>query len=344
MKAAAVLVLLVALGASAFPAGKTWKIAVVTDTKQEFAVGAKEGFISALDALLAKRGEKAAYSVYDTELSEGKAAEIVGALKSLAPDLIFTVNYPTAFADLNIAAKLKDQRYRFVSMNPVPVQSGMAASWERPGGNVTGVGIFLRFNSELRLMKRIRPEASKLVMYSWDAMKLLNDWYVEEIRRACREEKIELVDFKLVQNAEAEFEYLSRFADAGREYFIIGIISAWVHADGSPADMGTLETKFIQEKMRIPSITYDENGIKGEAVAGACVIWSDIGAQAAEKGLKILDGAKPGEIAWDYPRKFNIILNLAMAKRLGIVIPQDLISAAYRVYTDLEGNYVGKAD
>jgi putative ABC transport system substrate-binding protein len=344
MKALLALALLVALGAPAFSAGKAWRVAVVTDTKQEFAIGAREGFISALDALLAKRGDKATYSVYDTELSETKAAEIVGALKASPVDLIFTVNYPTAFADLNIAAKLRDPKYRFVSMNPVPVQSGIAASWERPGGNVTGVGIFLRFNSELRLMKRIRPEASKLVIYSWDAMKLLNDWYGEEIRRACREEKVELVEFKLVPNAEAEFEFLSRFADAGREYFTIGIISAWVHADGSPADMGVLETRFIQENMRIPSITYDENGIKGAAIAGACVIWSDIGAQAAEKGLKILDGAKPGEIAWEYPRKFNILLNLAMAKRLGIVIPQDLIGAAYRVYTDLEGNYVGGAN
>jgi putative ABC transport system substrate-binding protein len=79
-------------------------------------------------------------------------------------------------------------------------------------------------------------------------------------------------------------------------------------------------------------------------LGGACVIWGDIGAQAAEKGLKLIDGADPGSISWDYPRKYNIILNLAAAKRLGITLPQSLVNAAYRVYTDFDGHYVGQGE
>ena len=74
---------------------------------------------------------------------------------------------------------------------------------------------------------------------------------------------------------------------------ISGVVSAWVHEDGSPADTAKLEADFFNTRMRIPFISYDENPVKTSSLAGACVIWGDIGAQAAEKGLKLIDGADP---------------------------------------------------
>jgi putative tryptophan/tyrosine transport system substrate-binding protein len=332
--------------AGAFAVGKTWNIAIVEDTTQDFSTKTREGFVATLDGLLAKRGDKASYAVYNTELSEAKAAGIVESIKSSSPDLIFEINNPMAFADMNVAAKLKAPKYRFVSENCLPVQSGVAKSWDRPGGNITGVSIFVKFNAQIRLMRRIKPEAKNLVMFTWSAVKLLNDWYEEEVRRACREEKVELVEFARVPSLEAELAFFAKYADAGKDFFMSGVVSAWVHEDGRPADADVvrLEGAFVRDRLRVPIVCYDEVALMGEGLAGACVIWSDIGAQAAEQGLKILDGAKPGEMPWEYPRKYNIILNLAMAKLLGISFPQDLINAAYRVYTDLDGHYAGQGN
>jgi hypothetical protein len=193
-------------------------------------------------------------------------------------------------------------------------------------------------------MKLIRPQASKLVVFSWDATTMVNQYYEQAVRRACREEKVELVDFHLVPNAEAQFEYMGQFARKGSEYFIAGAISAWVHADGTPADMAVIERDWVNSNLRIPYITYDEVAVKNACLAGACVIWSDLGAQLAEKGLKVLDGANPGDLPWEYPRKYNIVLNRGVATRLGITFPQALLNAAYRVYTDTAGHFVGQGD
>jgi putative tryptophan/tyrosine transport system substrate-binding protein len=336
-------VAMLVLGQGAFSEGKTWKVAIVADTTQDFSAKIHDGFVAALDGLLAKRGDKAAYAEYNTELSPEKAARIVEALKASQPDLVFDINNPAAFADLNVAAKLKDPKFCFVSENCIPVQSGIAKSWDRPGGNVTGVSIFVKFNAQIRLMRRLRPEISKLVMFSWSAVQPLNDWYMQEVRRACDEEGVELVEFGLVPNFEAELDFLKKYADKGKDYFISGVVSAWAHADGRPADADIMkvESGYFQDRMRIPLVCYDEVAVSIAGLAGACVIWSDLGAQAAEKGLRIIGGAKPGDLPWEYPRGYNIVLNLAMAKRLGITLPQDLINAAYRVYTDLEGNYAG---
>jgi hypothetical protein len=38
------------------------------------------------------------------------------------------------------------------------------------------------------------------------------------------------------------------------------------------------------------------------------------------------------------------MFNLPGMRRLGYDIPEDLLSAAYRIYTDYEGGYTGKVD
>lgn len=323
--------------------GRTYRITIIMDTIDDWSSEMRDGFKLRLDELLAQQGAQAEYTEYDTELKEDKAATILQALQQSPPDLICTLNYPSGFADLQIARKLTDPTYRFVSENAVALQAGVIESWERPGGNLTGVGVFLQFNSPLRLMKWINPQAKKLIFYTWDAMTLLNDWFEDEMTRACQEEGLELVEFARVPHAEAQFEFMARYANAGREYFAMGGISAYVHADGTFADMNVLETAFIKETMQIPAIWYEETPIrKGAGLAATSVIWTDLGAQLAEKGLRILNGENPGEIPWEYPRKYNIILNLQAAKKLGIEFPPEVISAAYRVYTDGDGHYVGQ--
>ena len=345
MKLAIVLALIMFSGSIIHPeAARLYKVAIVTDTQQDFAVKLREGFASTLDALLAKQGAKAAYTVWDTELDPAKCPGIIDGIGRLEPDLVFTINYPTGFADIHVTNKLKEAKYRFVSLNAVPVQSKTIASWEKPGGNVTGISVFLSFNPQIKLMRKIRPEAKKLVVFTWSAMALTNDWYLSEIRRACEEEGIELAATLLVPDVESQLAALLPYADKGKEYFGFGIISAWVHKDGRPADTVALEGDFMRTKMNIPMISYDENGVIIEAVAGCCVIWGDIGAQAAEKGMLVLGGKNPGDLPWEYPRKYNILLNLAAAKRLGIAMPQSLINAAYRVYTDFDGHFAGQGD
>lgn len=123
----------------------------------------------------------------------------------------------------------------------------------------------------------------------------------------------------------------------------MGGISAFVHKDGREVrNIYDIENKWLREHSKIPEIVYDETGIKYGMLGGASVIWFDIGVQLAEKGIRILQGENPGDIPWDYPRKYNIILNKKRAEDLGIIIPQEVINASYRIYTDYKGNFIGQ--
>lgn len=324
----------------AFPAKP--RILIAMDTVDDWSSDVRDGFRGTLDALLAARGATAEYTVLDTKLDPATAESIRSRIEAEKPDLVCTIVYPDGFANKAIAQKLRGGEYRFVSMEAVPVQTGTIASWEKPGGNITGVGVFLRQNSQLRLARRLMPAARRVYFSSWSAMKDVNDWFRGELERACAEEGFELAEVALHDSVEAQAEYYHRFDERRPEDILLEGISVFVHADGSRADVNKILGDTYRESLQTVSLSYDETSIREGKTLGAAVVWKDIGAQLAEKAVRVLAGEDPGSIPWEYPRAFNIMLNSKTLQRMGLQVPPDLLEAAYRVYTDYEGAFIGE--
>jgi len=67
---------------------------------------------------------------------------------------------------------------------------------------------------------------------------------------------------------------------------------------------------------------------------GAVVNFSAMGKMAGEKGLKILNGAKAGDLPIEDAPDYAIVFNVKRAKDLGITIPSRVLAAASAVYRD----------
>ena len=57
----------------------------------------------------------------------------------------------------------------------------------------------------------------------------------------------------------------------------------------------------------------------------------DLYRRAATFVDKILKGTKPADIPVEQPRKFNFVVNLKTAKRLGLKIPPEVLMRATKV-------------
>jgi putative ABC transport system substrate-binding protein len=336
-----------ALAAKGPSKGAEYRIFIVMDAESAKMAEVRAGIVENLDAFLAKAGAKASYESLPTRLDPAAADAIKDRIEAERPDLVFSINNPAGFADSRIASKLKGGKARFVSENVVPVETGVIESWAKPGGKVCGVGVFVQLNSSLRLLRKVVPGVRKIYSYSWDRVAPLNAWWEAELRRACAEEGFEFADFALLSSHQEEMAYAERHAAARGDMAVMSCVSPYVNADGSlldPAIAAKDNAAYLRRRFMNPFIAYEDSLVRDGALLGACVIWKDLGAQMAELGARVLSGEDPGSIPWEYPRKFNVVINKKTAERLGIAIPPDVMNAACRVYTDYEGGFMGKAE
>jgi putative tryptophan/tyrosine transport system substrate-binding protein len=103
-----------------------------------------------------------------------------------------------------------------------------------------------------------------------------------------------------------------------------------VLVDGMLIDSRT-QIAHLVEKARLPTVY----GLREHVEAGGLMFYgaspNDLNRRAATFVDKILKGAKPGDLPVEQPTKFEMVINLKMAKALGLAIPQSILLRADEV-------------
>jgi putative tryptophan/tyrosine transport system substrate-binding protein len=203
-----------------------------------------------------------------------------------------------------------------------PVADGLAQSFARPGGNITGLTTAPEEigGKQLELLKEADPRTSRVGIL-WDATvgAFRPSRSVEAVARSL---KIELLPFEV--HAPGDFEAA---VAAARKERVNGLMVA-----GTP--MFTQHSKPLADLLarnRLPGIsiwsTFPEAG--GFMAYGPSL--ADEFRRAAIYVDKILKGAKPSDLPIEQPTKYNLAINLKTAKALGLAIPPSLLQRADQV-------------
>jgi putative ABC transport system substrate-binding protein len=204
-----------------------------------------------------------------------------------------------------------------------PVKLGLVASLNRPGGNVTGVNLFITQmeGKRLGLLHELVPTAALIAVLLNPngpfAATQLKD--VQEAARALNQH-IHILHAGSEAELEAAFETLPQ----------VGAGALLMAAD---AFFNSRRAYIIALAARhaIPTI-YDQ---REHALAGGLMSYgtnlSDGYRQVGMYGARILKGEKPGDLPVVQSTKFEFVINLTTAKALGIVVPPMLSARADEV-------------
>lgn len=202
-----------------------------------------------------------------------------------------------------------------------PVESGVIKTFARPGGNVTGVAdIDVELvPKRMELFREIVP-ALKRVLLPYDAQNPLAATLLRAHRDAARRLGLVLVERPVRSQEEAQG------ALAGvRKGEADGILSPRLHSLNIPGFILELGAKATPTMFH--SSFYVERG--GLASYGADR--HEMGRQAARLVAKILKGAKPADLPVEQPTRYELSLNMATAKAIGLAIPSSVLVRANEI-------------
>lgn len=199
-----------------------------------------------------------------------------------------------------------------------PVADGIVKEYAHPGANVTGVA---DRRSELlakrfELLRELAPKAKRVVYvtpgYSFTAESAASASLVRQAAARLGFELIEVLRGQLQEIEEKRAEALLVFSGSGQRF------SAQELIDGAV-------------KLRIPCIfeTADYVASGGLASYGADPIEDT--RLATDQLVRVLKGARPGDVPVDQSARFVLAINLRIARAIGLTVPQSIMLRADQV-------------
>jgi putative ABC transport system substrate-binding protein len=205
-----------------------------------------------------------------------------------------------------------------------PVRLGFVASFNRPGGNITGVSILSAelASKRLDLLHELVPHA-KTVAVLINSDYGPSDRFRSDVEMAARALRLP-VEFLQAKNNEREIdEAFKTLAQVRADALLVG--------PGPFLDSRRDLLVSLAAKIALPA-AYET---RATAAAGGLMSYgADVGDGYRRAGRyigRILKGEKPGELPIDQATKFELVINLKTAKSLGLEVPPGLSARADEV-------------
>ena len=274
-------------------------------------------FVDALRALGYVEGQTISFDVRTAENNLDRLPALAAELVRSKVDIIVAVSPPAIRAAKQMTSTIPIVMGFWGGEGLI--ESGVVASFARPGGNITGVYMLSAEldAKRLELLLEALPNAKKVAVLNRN-----NGSPFTQIREAARVAGIQLH----ITNPPGPEGYDRVFGAMAKARDDAVLVPSF--------------PRFSQEHQRIVEAAakrgipamYEWGGIARE---GGLIAYGPDKAELIRRVAiyvdRILKGTKPGDLPVEQPTKFELVVNLKTAKALGITIPQSILVRADEV-------------
>jgi putative ABC transport system substrate-binding protein len=198
-----------------------------------------------------------------------------------------------------------------------PVGTGIVPSLSHPGGNITGLtAISTEMDAKrLELLREVVPSVSYIALL-WNAGSPLQVLAEKQVQAAAQVLRMRVLSL----GVKTEEEIKSALAVMARER----PDALLVLADRLLLHHRVLIMDFATHH-RLPGVHAYRELVEAGGLISFGPSYADMHKRAAYFVDRILKGAKPGDLPVERPRTFELVINLKVAKALGLTIPQSVL-------------------
>jgi putative tryptophan/tyrosine transport system substrate-binding protein len=303
------------LAARAQQAKRIPRIGILLFAKADLAV--IDPCIRGLEALGYVDGKTVHLEYRDAGGNYGRFSELADELARLNSDVIFSFG-----GDIAPAIKKATTNIPIVVVvSNDPVESGLVASLARPGGNITGLTYVhdMLAGKSVELLKDTVPSVSRVAIL-WNPSHA--DPEFRETQRAARALGVQLQSLEVREPPDFEGAFQALARERPEALIVIGsrliaLQRQWI--GDVCAKQGLILVGVPSWLMEVGALlTYGPNV-------------AEIQRRAATYIDKILKGARPSDLPMQQPTAFELIINVEVAKKLGITVPPTVIARADKV-------------
>jgi putative ABC transport system substrate-binding protein len=205
-----------------------------------------------------------------------------------------------------------------------PVQQGLVASLNRPGGNITGITSLSNelVGKQLGMLQELLPQASHFGVLS-DPKSPVHEVTVKDAHAAAS--AIGATIDVLTASSSGEIDAV--FARLASEKRVQGLLVA-----SNPGLLAArVQLAILAARFQMPAVY----PLPEHAEAGGLISYGpDLADRDRELGRyvgRILKGEKPADLPVQQESKFELVINLQTAKAIGLTIPNSMRSLADKV-------------
>jgi putative ABC transport system substrate-binding protein len=205
-----------------------------------------------------------------------------------------------------------------------PVGNGFVATLAQPGGNITGLSNYHPDLSgkQLELLKEVVPRLARVAVLG-NSREPGNALALEETKLAAAALKLKLqfLDVRDLQDIETAFHAATK-ERAGA----LLVLSSPI------ATSQRTQLAQLAIKNRVPIMYQVSESVEAGGLMTYGVSTADLWRRSATYVDKILKGRKPADLPVEQPMKFELVINLKTAKRIGLTIPPNVLARADKVF------------